>query len=181
MCLSNFTSTKTYWEEFVRNIAVPVEYQSAVIRAGITLALNTYEETGAIISATTSSIPYSPQAVAKHDYRCASWRRYGIRALTGGPLQLLLAPRFASDRVDSRLARVCARSGSVSPSKIGAERPLGSATSTMEHFLRYLANIVANVIDDPTNLQPVYGIALETRLHVRGAERGHEQGQSPSR
>lgn len=39
----------------------------------------------------------------------------------------------------------------------------------MEHYLRYLSNIIANVIDDPTSVQPVYGIALETRLHMKGA------------
>lgn len=38
----------------------------------------------------------------------------------------------------------------------------------MEHYLRYLSNIIANVIDDPTAVQPVYGIALETRLHAKG-------------
>ena len=38
----------------------------------------------------------------------------------------------------------------------------------MEHYLRYLSNIIANVISDPSSVQPVYGIALETRLHVKG-------------
>lgn len=45
MCLTNLANTKAFWEDYVKNIAVPVEYQEAVIRAGITLSLNTYEET----------------------------------------------------------------------------------------------------------------------------------------
>jgi len=45
MCLSNLASTKSFWEDYVKTIAVPAEYQEAVIRAGITLSLNTCEET----------------------------------------------------------------------------------------------------------------------------------------
>ena len=69
MCLTNLASTKAFWEDYVKNIAIPVEYQESVIRAGITLSLNTYEETGSIISAATTSIPYGPVEPRKHDFR----------------------------------------------------------------------------------------------------------------
>ncbi len=53
----HFEQTRDYWREWVRGLAVPFEWQDAVIRAAITLKLCTYEDTGAIIAAMTTSIP----------------------------------------------------------------------------------------------------------------------------
>jgi GH15 family glucan-1,4-alpha-glucosidase len=50
-------ATREYWTDWVRSLAVPFEWQEAVIRAAITLKLCSYEDTGAIIAATTTSIP----------------------------------------------------------------------------------------------------------------------------
>src|SRR5213080_3768398 len=49
--------TANHWREWVRSLAIPFEWQDAVIRAAITLKLNVYEDTGAIIAAVTTSIP----------------------------------------------------------------------------------------------------------------------------
>ncbi len=49
--------TTDYWRGWVRTLSVPLEWQEAVIRAAITLKLCTYEETGAIVAALTTSIP----------------------------------------------------------------------------------------------------------------------------
>ena len=61
--------TLAYWHEWVRNLAVPFEWQDEVIRAAITLKLNTFDDTGAIVAALTTSIPESPNSGRNWDYR----------------------------------------------------------------------------------------------------------------
>jgi GH15 family glucan-1,4-alpha-glucosidase len=53
----------------VRYLAIPFEWQDAVIRAAITLELNAYEDTGAIVAAMTTSIPEAPNSGRTWDYR----------------------------------------------------------------------------------------------------------------
>jgi GH15 family glucan-1,4-alpha-glucosidase len=62
-------STREYWNDWVRSLAVPFEWQEAVIRAAITLKLCSYEDTGAIIAAITTSIPESANSGRNWDYR----------------------------------------------------------------------------------------------------------------
>jgi GH15 family glucan-1,4-alpha-glucosidase len=62
-------STTTYWREWVRALAIPFEWQTAVIRAAISLKLNVFEDTGAIIAAMTTSIPEAPNTGRNWDYR----------------------------------------------------------------------------------------------------------------
>jgi GH15 family glucan-1,4-alpha-glucosidase len=61
--------TRDYWHGWVRSLAVPFEWQSAVTRAAITLLLCSFEETGAIVAAHTTSIPESPGSGRNWDYR----------------------------------------------------------------------------------------------------------------
>ena len=53
--------TTAHWREWVRGLAIPFEWQAAVIRAAITLKLNAYDDTGAIVAAMTTSIPEAPR------------------------------------------------------------------------------------------------------------------------
>jgi GH15 family glucan-1,4-alpha-glucosidase len=62
-------ATREYWTDWVRSLAVPFEWQEAVIRAAITLKLCSYEDTGAIIAAITTSIPESADSGRNWDYR----------------------------------------------------------------------------------------------------------------
>ena len=64
-----FRKTDEYWLEWARYLALPFEWQEAVIRASITLKLCSYEETGAIIAAMTTSIPEAPDSGRNWDYR----------------------------------------------------------------------------------------------------------------
>ncbi|OGT95330.1 MAG: glucoamylase [Gemmatimonadetes bacterium GWC2_71_9] len=61
--------TTLYWREWVGSLGIPFEWQDAVIRAAITLKLNVFEDTGAIIAALTTSIPEAPGSGRNWDYR----------------------------------------------------------------------------------------------------------------
>jgi len=61
--------TVNYWRTWVRALAIPFEWQDAVIRAAIALKLNVFEDTGAIIAAATTSIPEAPGTSRNWDYR----------------------------------------------------------------------------------------------------------------
>ncbi len=61
--------TTAYWRDWVRSLEAPAEWRDAVIRAAITLELNVYEPTGAIIPAMTTSIPEAPNTGRTWDYR----------------------------------------------------------------------------------------------------------------
>ncbi len=61
--------TLSYWSEWVRYLGIPFEWQSEVVRAAITLKLNAFEDTGAIVAAMTTSIPEAPESSRNWDYR----------------------------------------------------------------------------------------------------------------
>ncbi|GIX31743.1 MAG: glucoamylase [Porticoccaceae bacterium] len=61
--------TRDYWRDWSRALAIPFEWQEAVIRAAITLKLAAYEDTGAIVAALTTSIPEAPHSGRNWDYR----------------------------------------------------------------------------------------------------------------
>ncbi len=75
--------TLSYWRNWSRRLAVPLEWQEAVIRAAITLKLSLFEDTGAIVAAMTTSIPEAPGTQRNWDYRYC-WLRdafFVVRAL----------------------------------------------------------------------------------------------------
>ena len=61
--------TREFWMDWVRQLSIPFEWQTAVIRAAITLKLCHFEETGAIVAALTTSIPEAPNTPRTWDYR----------------------------------------------------------------------------------------------------------------
>jgi GH15 family glucan-1,4-alpha-glucosidase len=109
-----------YWREWVRSLAIPFEWQDAVIRSAITLKLNVFEDTGAIIAALTTSIPEAANTQRNWDYRFC-WLR------------------------DAYFV-------------VNALNRLG-ATRTMERYLNYILNIVAEGGENPGRLQPVYTVS----------------------
>ena len=68
--------TVKYWRDWVRRLAIPFEWQGAVIRAAITLQLNAFDDTGAIIAAMTTSVPEAAGSSRNWDYRYC-WLRDG--------------------------------------------------------------------------------------------------------
>jgi GH15 family glucan-1,4-alpha-glucosidase len=75
--------THTYWTTWVKNTNLEPFAQQEVIRSAITLKLHQYEDTGAIIASSTTSLPESPGSGRTWDYRYC-WLRdahYTLRAL----------------------------------------------------------------------------------------------------
>ena len=75
--------TQDYWLEWVAQLSIPFEWQEAVIRAAITLKLCSFEDTGAVVAALTTSIPEIPGSGRNWDYRFC-WLRdayYTVHAL----------------------------------------------------------------------------------------------------
>jgi GH15 family glucan-1,4-alpha-glucosidase len=115
--------TEHYWREWVRSLAVPVDWQEAVIRAAITLKLCTFEDTGAVLAALTTSIPEAADSGRNWDYRYC-WLR----------------DSFFTVQALNRLGQ----------------------TRTMEGYLRYISNIVAQSAAGVLN--PLYGISGSSHL-----------------
>jgi len=68
-CATMLERTTAYWRGWTRPLRAPSEWRDAVIRAAITLELNVYEPTGAIIASMTTSIPEAPDSGRTWDYR----------------------------------------------------------------------------------------------------------------
>src|SRR3546814_17315211 len=64
-----FRKTDTYWRDWTRYLALPFEWQEAVIRASITRKLCKFEENGPIIAAVTTALPERPDSTPKRDHR----------------------------------------------------------------------------------------------------------------
>lgn len=62
-------ATAAEWREWVRGLAIPLEWQDVVIRSAITLKLCQHQETGAIVAAITTSIPEYAGSQRNWDYR----------------------------------------------------------------------------------------------------------------
>jgi GH15 family glucan-1,4-alpha-glucosidase len=83
LAASLLEDTREYWQDWVRGLAIPFDWQDAVIRAAISLKLCSYEDTGAVLAALTTSIPESPDSGRNWDYRYC-WLRdayFTIQAL----------------------------------------------------------------------------------------------------
>ena len=61
--------TRDAWRRWVKNGRVPREYQREVIRSSLALKLHQYDDTGALLAATTTSLTESPGSGRTWDYR----------------------------------------------------------------------------------------------------------------
>jgi GH15 family glucan-1,4-alpha-glucosidase len=61
--------TVDYWRRWVKGTRTPRDYQREVIRSALVLKLHQYEDTGALLAATTTSLPEHPGSGRTWDYR----------------------------------------------------------------------------------------------------------------
>ncbi|MCI0750018.1 MAG: glycoside hydrolase family 15 protein [Nevskiales bacterium] len=86
LCERFLTETQRYWRRWVKHCNIPPLFQREVIRSALVLKLHCYEDTGAIVAATTTSIPESAGSGRTWDYRYC-WLRDAYYVL--GALRLL--------------------------------------------------------------------------------------------
>lgn len=67
-------STTQYWRKWVKSTSIPNFHQRLVVRSALVLKIHQYEDTGAIIAASTTSLPESPESGRNWDYRFC-WMR----------------------------------------------------------------------------------------------------------
>ncbi|MGA5504991.1 glycoside hydrolase family 15 protein [Streptomyces umbrinus] len=83
--------TEEYWKEWLRPFSYDGTYRDAVVRSLITLKALTYEPTGGIVAAPTTSLPEQPGGVRNWDYRYCWLRDAGMT------LEALLRSGFTAE------------------------------------------------------------------------------------
>ena len=73
--------TIAYWQHWVKSTSISSFYQAQVIRSALALKIHQYEDTGAIIAASTTSLPEAPGSGRNWDYRFC-WMRDTYYILT---------------------------------------------------------------------------------------------------
>ncbi len=73
-CESFLSKTTRYWQDWIKSANVTSFYQREAIRSALILKIHQYEDTGAIVAATTTSLPESPGSGRNWDYRFC-WMR----------------------------------------------------------------------------------------------------------
>ena len=115
-----FERCETFWREWTARAKVSGPYREIVMRSLITLKALTYEPTGGIVAAATTSLPEWIGSVRNWDYRCCwvrdatftlyalinagfneearAWRDWLLRAAAGAPSQLQIVYGIAGER-----------------------------------------------------------------------------------
>jgi len=73
--------TTAYWRSWIKQSSIAQFHQSFVIRSALVLKIHQYEDTGAIIAASTTSLPESENSGRNWDYRYC-WLRDSFYVLT---------------------------------------------------------------------------------------------------
>jgi GH15 family glucan-1,4-alpha-glucosidase len=112
--------TRQFWESWVRTCTYNGEFRDAVIRSLITLKALTYQPTGGIVAAATTSLPEDLGGVRNWDYRycwlrdatitleallrtgytqeASAWRHWLSRAVAGDPADVQIMYGVAGER-----------------------------------------------------------------------------------
>ncbi len=102
--------TEKYWREWSNQCVIKGEWRDAIVRSLVTLKGLTYEPTGGLVAALTTSLPEEIGSVRNWDYRycwlrdaaftlltlvgagyrdeAKSWREWLLRAIAGSPAQM---------------------------------------------------------------------------------------------
>jgi GH15 family glucan-1,4-alpha-glucosidase len=118
--LMALSQTREFWEEWAEKCTYDGAYRDAVMRSLLTLKAMTYEPTGGIVAAMTTSLPEEIGGVRNWDYRycwlrdatftlqalvktgyqeeAGAWREWLLRAIAGSPERLQILYGVAGER-----------------------------------------------------------------------------------
>ncbi|TAK87122.1 MAG: glycoside hydrolase family 15 protein [Betaproteobacteria bacterium] len=119
-CRAALARTENYWKRWCEKLKVAGEWGEAVCRSLITLKALTYEPTGGVLAAATTSLPEQIGSVRNWDYRycwlrdatltllalmnagfhdeARCWREWLLRAVAGAPSQMQIMYGIAGER-----------------------------------------------------------------------------------
>jgi GH15 family glucan-1,4-alpha-glucosidase len=129
---SFLAETEAYWQTWVRDLNIPFDWQQAVIRAAVTLKLCSYEDTGAVLAALTTSVPEAPNTPRTWDYRF-TWLRDAFFTVTA--LNRLSATRTMESYVRFIVDIVEAGSSRDEVHAIAPLFPIAPGSDTMERLI----------------------------------------------
>jgi GH15 family glucan-1,4-alpha-glucosidase len=129
---SFLAETESYWHTWVRDLNIPFDWQQAVIRAAITLKMCSYEDTGAVLAALTTSVPEAPHSPRTWDYRF-TWLRDAFFTVTA--LNRLSATRTMESYVRFIVDVVEAGSSKDDVHAIAPLFPIAPGTDTTERLI----------------------------------------------
>lgn len=132
---SFLAETEAYWQTWVRDLNIPFDWQAAVIRAAITLKLCSFEDTGAVLAALTTSVPEAAGTPRNWDYRF-SWLRDSFFTVTA--LNRLSATRTMEMFVRFIVDIVEAGSSRGEVDQIAPLFPIAPGTATEERIVTSL-------------------------------------------
>jgi GH15 family glucan-1,4-alpha-glucosidase len=117
---ASLTATRSFWQDWVAQCTYQGRYRDAVIRSLITLKALTYQPTGGIVAAATTSLPEDIGGVRNWDYRycwlrdatitleallrtgytdeAMAWRLWLSRAIAGDPADVQIMYGVAGER-----------------------------------------------------------------------------------
>lgn len=177
---SFLAETESYWWTWVRDLNIPFDWQEAVIRAAITLKLCSFEDTGAVLAALTTSIPESHGTQRNWDYRF-SWMRDAFFTVTA--LNRLSATRTMEMFVRFIVDIVERGHGTRDPAMgIQPLFPIAPGTDTTERFVSSLpgyrgqgpVRVGNSAVEQRQN--DVYGSIVMTAAQMFWDERLPRQG-----
>lgn len=154
--------TTNYWRTWIKHTSIPSIYQEAVIRSALALKLHQYEDTGAIIASSTSSLPEYPGSGRNWDYRYC-WIRDSYYVLAS----LLRIGQF------EEMENYAAYIANISANEKGRYQPLYSINGKKELVEEELSHLEGYLGNQPVRLgnqayehiqNDVYGQVLLTLL-----------------
>jgi GH15 family glucan-1,4-alpha-glucosidase len=162
--------TVKHWRDWVRRLAIPFEWQRAVIRAAIALQQNAYDDTGAIVAAMTTSVPEAASSGRNWDYRYC-WLRDGAHTVAA------LNSLGATDTMERYLAYIVGVIAGESGRSLQPVYRINGDSALGEEMVRTLPGYrgmgpVRNGNDASRVVQhDVYGSAILVATHVFFDER----------
>lgn len=133
--------TINYWRTWIKHTTISPFYQDVVIRSALALKLHQYEDTGAFIAASTSSLPESPGSGRNWDYRYC-WIRDSYYVLAS----LLRIGQFEEMEHYSEFI------ANISANETGRYQPLYSITGKKELIEEELSHLAGYEGNKPVRL-----------------------------